>query len=122
MRIVFQVCFALMALLPLSLDAFADDVPVLDVQQICRGIASQASNPTERGGPDLAFNDCVKSEQAIRGEIAKAWSTFGVPEKGHCIRLATLGAEPSYTELITCLEMARDVAPPTTPRAATRVR
>jgi hypothetical protein len=23
--------------------------------------------------------------------------------------LATLGGEPSYTELITCLEMARDV-------------
>ena len=82
MRIVFQVCFALMALLTLSLDAFADDVPVLDVQQICRGIASQAANPTERGGPDLAFNDCVKSEQAIRGEIAKAWSTFAVPRKG----------------------------------------
>jgi hypothetical protein len=40
MRIVFQVCFALMALLTLSLDAFADDVPVLDVKQICRGIAS----------------------------------------------------------------------------------
>jgi hypothetical protein len=73
MRIVFQVCFALMALLTLSLDAFADDVPVLDVKQICRGIASQAANPTERGGPDLAFNDCVKSEQAVRGEIAKAW-------------------------------------------------
>ena len=109
MRLVFQVCFALMALLTLSLDAFADDVPVLDVQQICRGIASQAANPTERGGPDLAFNDCVKSEQAVRGEIAKAWSTFAVPEKGHCTRLATLGGEPSYTELITCLEMARDV-------------
>jgi hypothetical protein len=29
MRIVFQVCFALMALLTLSLDAFADDVPSL---------------------------------------------------------------------------------------------
>ena len=48
MRIVFQVCFALVALLALSLDTFADDVPVLDVQQICRGIASQAANPTER--------------------------------------------------------------------------
>ena len=95
MRIVFQVCFALMALLTVSLDAFADDVPVLDVQQICRGIASQAANPTERGGPDLAFNDCVKSEQAIRGEIAKAWSTFAVPEKGHCTRLAPWAESPA---------------------------
>jgi hypothetical protein len=83
--------------------------PSLTFSKFCRGIASQAANPTERGGPDLAFNDCVKSEQAVRGEIAKAWSTFAVPEKGHCTRLATLGGEPSYTELITCLEMARDI-------------
>ena len=109
MRTAFPVCFVLTALLTLSFDALADEVPVLDVQQICRGIALQAANPTERGGPDLAFSDCVKSEQAVRGEITKEWSTFAVPEKGHCVRLATLGGEPSYTELITCLEMARDV-------------
>lgn len=109
MRIVFQVCFALVALLTLSLDTFADDVPVLDVSANLPRNSLTGGNPTERGGPDLAFNDCVKSEQAIRGEIAKAWSTFAVPEKGHCTRLATLGGEPSYTELITCLEMARDV-------------
>ena len=53
MRIVFQVCFALIALLTLSLDAFADDVPVLDVKQICRGIASQAANPTEKGAVQI---------------------------------------------------------------------
>jgi hypothetical protein len=109
MRVLFRGGFALAMLLTLTLGASADEVPVLDVNQICRGIASQAANPTERGGPDLAFSDCVKSEQAIRVEIAKAWSTFGPAEKGHCVRLATLGGEPSYTELITCLEMARDV-------------
>jgi hypothetical protein len=109
MRTLLQGAFALTTLLTLSLGASADEMPVLDVNQICRGIASQAANPTERGGPDLAFNDCVKSEQAVRVEIAKAWSTVGPAEKGHCVRLATLGGEPSYTELITCLEMARDV-------------
>jgi hypothetical protein len=109
MRVLFLGAFALTTLLTLSLGASADEVPVLDVNQICRGIASQAANPSERGGPDLAFSDCVKSEQAIRAEITKAWSTFGPAEKGHCVRLATLGGEPSYTELITCLEMARDV-------------
>jgi hypothetical protein len=109
MRIVFQVSLALTALLTLPLDVSADDVPVLDVQPICHGIASQAANPTERGGPDLAFADCIKSERTMQGELAKVWSTFGPAEKGHCVRLATLGGEPSYTELITCLEMARDV-------------
>ncbi len=109
MRIVFHVGIVLTALLSSSPGVRADDVPVLDVQPICRGIALQAANPTEKGGPDLSFTECVKSEKAIREEIAKVWSTFSSADKGHCVRLATQGGEPSYTELITCLEMARDV-------------
>jgi hypothetical protein len=108
MRLLFNVGIGLPLLL-IWTAALADDVPVLDVQPICRGIAMQAANPTEKGGPDLTFNDCVKSERAVRDELAKTWSTFAAPEKGHCVRLAVLGGEPSYTELITCLEMARDV-------------
>ncbi len=109
MRIVFQVGIVLGALLTSSLGVPADDVPALDVQPICRGIASQAANPTEKGGSDLTFSECVKSEQTIRDQISKVWSAFSSADKGHCVRLATQGGEPSYTELITCLEMARDV-------------
>jgi hypothetical protein len=109
MRLLFNVSIGLPLLLISTLVAMADDVPVLDVQPICRGIAMQAANPTEKGGPDLTFNDCIKSERAVRDELTKTWSTFAAPEKGHCVRLAVLGGEPSYTELITCLEMARDV-------------
>ena len=109
MRIIFQAAIALTALLTSSLGVPADDVAVLDIHPICRGIAMQAANPTEKGGPDLTFGECVKSEQSVRDEIAKVWSSFAPADKGHCVRLATQGGEPSYTELITCLEMARDV-------------
>ena len=37
------------------------------------------------------------------------WSTFSASDKKHCIAEATMGGESSYTELVTCLEMARDV-------------
>ena len=109
MRVVFQRGIRLTILLASTAVVLADEIPTLDVKPICRGIAMQAANPTEKGGPDLSFKECVNSERAVRDELAKIWSTFAAPDKGHCVRLATQGGEPSYTELITCLEMARDV-------------
>jgi hypothetical protein len=100
---------ALTALVTSTFLAVSDDMPVLNVEPVCRGIAAQAMNPTEKGGPDLTFNDCISSEKEVRAELAKTWSTFAASDKGHCVREATMGGESSYTELITCLEMARDV-------------
>jgi hypothetical protein len=47
---------------------------VLDLNPICHGIAQEASDPGERGGPDLSFAQCVSSEQALRSELVKEWS------------------------------------------------
>ena len=88
--------------------ARADDVPELNVDPVCRGIAAQASTVSEKGGPDLAFSQCVKSEQAERQKLVNEWGTFMPSDKANCIgsEQSTL---PSYTGLVTCLEMARDV-------------
>jgi hypothetical protein len=51
----------------------------------------------------------VQSEQEVREQIKKEWSTFSASDKSHCVALAKTGGEASYTELITCMEMARDV-------------
>ncbi len=51
--------------------ARADEVPVLNVSPVCRGIAKQAGDPGERGGPDLAFSRCVKNEEDTREQLAK---------------------------------------------------
>ena len=109
MRTFVKAGIALTALLTSTLLAVSDDVPVLNVVPVCRGIAAQAANPTEKGGPDLDFKNCISSEQEVRDQLAKVWSTFQPPDKGHCVRLAQTGGESSYTELMTCLEMARDV-------------
>jgi hypothetical protein len=103
------VSIALTALLTSTMFALSDDLPTLNVKPVCRGIAIQGSNPSEKGGPDLTFKDCVESEEQVRGELTKAWSTFAPADKGHCVRETTMGGLSSYTELITCLEMARDV-------------
>jgi hypothetical protein len=88
--------------------ARADDVPTLNVDPVCRGIAQQAATPGERGGPDLAFSQCVQSEQEVRQQLAGEWSTFKAAEKASCVG-SEQSALPSYTGLISCLEMARDV-------------
>src|SRR5262249_61846329 len=46
---------------------------------------------------------------ATREQLKNEWSTFTTADKSHCVTLAKTGGESSYTELITCMEMARDV-------------
>jgi hypothetical protein len=87
--------------------ARSDDVPTLDVNPVCHGIAMQGE--LEAGLQRTNFEQCVKSEQDVREQIKKDWSTFTTPDKTSCVALAKTGGEPSYTELLTCMEMARDV-------------
>src|SRR5215467_1522268 len=87
--------------------ARSDDVPTLDVNPVCHGIAMQGE--LEAGLQRTNFEQCVQREQATRDEIKKQWSTFTTPDKSHCVALAKTGGESSYTELLTCMEMARDV-------------
>jgi hypothetical protein len=51
----------------------------------------------------------MKSEQTDREAMIKEWSTFSADDKSHCITETTMGGEASYTDLVTCMEMARDV-------------
>src|SRR5215831_10200251 len=90
-----------------GLSARSDGIPTLDVNPVCHGIAMQGE--LEAGLQQTSFQQCVQSEQATREEIKKEWSTFSASDKSHCVALAKTGGESSYTELITCMEMARDV-------------
>jgi hypothetical protein len=47
------------------------------------------------------------SEQAMRQKLVNEWSTFLPTEKSNCIGAETAGMA-SYTDLVSCLEMARD--------------
>ena len=89
------------------LPAQSNDIPTLDVHPVCRGIASQSE--LEVGLQQTSFQQCLQSEQSVRDEIKKEWSTFNSDDKMHCIALAKTGGESSYTELLTCMEMARDL-------------
>jgi len=90
--------------------ARSNEIPTLDVRPVCRGIASQSADPgVGQRNKTEAFQQCVESEQAVREQLKQEWSAFSAADKRHCVTLATTGGESSNTELLTCLEMARDV-------------
>ena len=109
MRGYFLVIFSMATVVPSILLARSEETPTLDVSQVCRGIASQSADPLATGLMKDNLEECVKNEQGVREEIKAKWSTFSAGDKQHCVTLAKTGGESSYTELLTCLEMSRDV-------------
>jgi hypothetical protein len=99
---------AIAVTLSASLAARSDEIPTLDVRPVCHGIASQSGDPADVG-LQTTFEQCVQSEQDVREQLKKVWSSFSAADKQHCVTLAKTGGESSNTELLTCLEMARDV-------------
>jgi hypothetical protein len=88
----------------------SDGIPTLDVRPVCRGIANQSADPgVGQKNQTEVFQQCIESEQAVREQLKGQWSAFSAADKRHCVTLATTGGESSNTELLTCLEMARDV-------------
>src|SRR5262249_8437445 len=88
--------------LPLTLliAAAAAGVPNWDVTASCRGAAraGYAEKASER------LKTCMESEKRTREKLAADWSTFPAAERTKCIALVKWFS-PTYTELITCLEM-----------------
>jgi hypothetical protein len=85
----------------------SDEYLTLNVAQVCHGIADQSD--FQEGLSHVAFDQCIQAEQDERDAMIKQWSTFSADDRTHCIAEATMGGDSSYTELLTCLEMARDV-------------
>jgi hypothetical protein len=76
----------------------ADQVPTFNVNPTCGG------NGRSGRGSDV----CTKSEMAARDELAKQWTGFQAADRARCVQLATMSRMPSYVQVITCLEMARE--------------
>ena len=87
----------------------ADDVPTLNIEPVCQGIARQGGSSFHDPEIPKEKRDCLQSEKQVREDLVKQWSSFSAADKTACIQEATMGGDSSYTELLTCLEMARDV-------------
>ena len=93
------------ALLLFAAMAFAADVPRLDVAGACRAAAA-AAEPGDKYDADR----CLKSENDARDQLKSQWANYPAADRSFCTQTATMGGTASYVELITCLELKRDVA------------
>jgi hypothetical protein len=78
----------------------SDGVPTLDVAKECRF----------EGGSSEVFDRCMRDENEARTEVEALRPKVSSEDRTACVSEATVGGYASYIELITCLEMARDVA------------
>jgi hypothetical protein len=78
----------------------ADQVPKFDTGRSCRSAAVMATRNTA---------SCEQDENNARATLEKEWSQFTPLDQADCTRLMTSGGSPSYVELLTCLEMAKQV-------------
>ena len=81
----------------------ADPVPKFDTGPICRSAGAAAVMGTR----DTAA--CERDEINARTTLEKEWSQFTPSDQARCGRLVTLGGGPSYVDLLTCLELAKQV-------------
>jgi hypothetical protein len=81
------------------------NVPRYDVAAQCRA--------TARSGQDE--NSCRRDEEGARDQLKNKWTQFATAARSSCIQTAAIGRQPSYVELLTCLQAT--VIAPTLPDA-----
>ena len=89
------------ALLAAGLVLVTDGVPTFEVESFCRRVAAM----TKAVG-DVEV--CLRKEREARDQLLQQWTQFPAADRSYCQQLTTTGLDPTYTELITCLELQRD--------------
>ena len=82
--------------------AAAERVPQFNVKPACQAAAERVRSQSGY------LSACVQDEMRARDKIKTSWGQFQPAERTHCVQLSSFGGKPTYTELLTCLEMARD--------------
>lgn len=82
----------------------ADEVPNFNVVPSCRAAANAAVTASRDQ------NSCEADERTALDKLKQEWSQYNADQRGHCVRLSSLGGSPSYVELLTCLELAKAAA------------
>ena len=96
---------AVLAAVSLGMPVFvaaADDVPTYDVRKSCKADTQLYSAQSVAG--------CLSDEQSARATLVSQWAQFTPDSRSRCSQMVGDVAGPqSYVELLTCLQMAKDV-------------
>ena len=77
----------------------ADTAPKFDIARVCQS----------EGGSNEEQKRCAADETQARDTLQTEWTQFTPSAKKQCNEEANIDNTPSYVELLTCLEMERDV-------------
>jgi hypothetical protein len=77
----------------------ADAVPTFNIARECRYEGGSAAN----------VEQCSRDEAAALRQLETEWVQLVGADKQSCMETTQIGGFASYVELLTCLEMARDV-------------
>ena len=77
-------------------------VPNYSAERFCRGIAELLHDPDYR-------QPCIAREREAFDSLKGSWSKFDARDRSRCVSLSSLGATPSYLELLACLETAQEI-------------
>ena len=86
--------------------AVAETVPTLNVEPGCRAAARMGDNLSL----DTSLRQCLADEKSARDELDKDWSQFPLALRQRCVATTQTGGDPSYVEVLVCLQMGRDAA------------
>ena len=79
----------------------ANAVPKIDIGRSCQSAGAAA------GAATRDKTACEEDENKARATLEKEWSQFTPSDRTRCAQLITVGGGPSYVELLTCLELAK---------------
>ncbi len=96
-----------------SLDGPSKDVPNFYIRAACHALARVPEARLAGVDEADASKNCLEDERRARAKLWKEWPQFKPADRRKCVGVSRQGGtEPVYTELLTCLEMARDAQEP----------
>src|SRR5262245_47567576 len=84
----------------------ADGLPALNVESSCRAAAKMGDSLSL----DTSLRQCLADEKGARDELEKQWTQFSPALRQRCVATTETGGNPSYVEVLVCLQMGRDAA------------
>ena len=84
----------------------ADVVPVFDIARGCRIDSTHAFDLNT--GLNETDKRCVADERGAMAQLQTQWPQFREADKSQCVGEAEIGGAPSYVDLLTCLQLAKD--------------
>jgi hypothetical protein len=80
----------------------ADELPNFNVEASCKAVEGYGLSITH------TLESCVSDENAAKTQLTQNWATYPPAERSRCVAETMVG-DPSYVDVLTCLQMAQDV-------------